>query len=179
MISDNREGLAQILIDEAGDALEWGKYIRFDYPVMNCYGIDECFNLLFTGNKDGVSISDYKNGYVLNAIIDLVRNGQYRIIESWRISQDARMFDATSIQEIYTGDELMNRDEDRVLYNLFFKLFRKPDIFYLIIKYCWFNFVDGLIHAPIMIYEDKVMIYINGGIKDCEAIENWFDTDKE
>lgn len=173
------ESLSQDLIEMVRKDIERGKYIRFDYPVKGCYGIDGVFNLLFTGDRDCVRIRDYKNAYALKEIIYLIAFGRYRLIESGRKRQDSRIFDTNSIQEIYTADELLSRDEDRVLYKLLFQLLRQVDIFYLTINYCWFNFVDGLIHAPIMIYEDKVMISIHGNIEDCKDIENYFNTDKE
>lgn len=173
------EKLSKSLIGVVRDLMENGKYIRLDYPVMNCYGIDGKMNLMFGGGRDNVRIDRFDNAYVLDGIATMLRQGKYKLVDCIYWNVDKKLFDACSINDIYMLKDVMDKEEGNVLFKLLVPFLYKPEICKYVIEYCWFNFFFSDIHTPVMIWEDRIAIYIKGGIEVCKEIEEFFNENKD
>lgn len=173
------EKLSKVLINVVHDLMENGKYIRLDYPVMNCYGIDGEMNLMFGGDRDNVRIDRFEDAYVLDSIATMLREGKYKLVYSFYIDIDKKLFDVGSIQDICILKDAFDKNENKVLFELLVPFIYKPEVSKHLIAYCWFNFISGNIHAPVMVWEDRIGIYIKGGIEACKKIEKFFEENKD
>lgn len=169
------EKLSKCLINVVRDLMENDKYIRLDYPVIECYGIDGEMNLLFTGDRENIKIDRFGDAYILDTIVTMLREGKYRLIDSIYRNVDKKLFDVGSMQDIYILKEGLEKDKNPVLFNLLVPFLYKPEISKYVIEYCWFNFFLGTIHTPVMVWEDRIAIYIKGDIEICKNIEKFFE----
>lgn len=154
-----------------------GKYIRFDYPIMDCFGIKKDLALLKTIGEE-VKVNECDDLSLLGKIEGILRDGKYRLCEGWRLLSDMEFFRVGNY-DIYTPTELIYEyEENEVIKEILISIFESlPNDKYLI-KYCWFDYNEGMIISPIMIWQDCVRVSIKSNV-DAYEIFDWFRENKE
>lgn len=153
-----------------------GKYIRFDYPIKDWFGIKKDLTLLKAVGKE-VKVNECDNLSLLGKIEELLRLGKYRLCEGWRLLSDMEFFREGNY-DIYTPSELLYEyEENEVIKEIFLSIFESLPNEKHLIEYCWFDYNEGMIISPIMIWHDCVRVNIKSNVDAYEIFE-WFRESK-